>query len=59
MDRNEALKLLKGGLEGVAEWNQRRKAGEEILDLRRADLRQARLARIFHPPFGRPSADYT
>ena len=33
MDRNEALRLLKGGSEGVAEWNRRRKAGEEIPDL--------------------------
>ena len=29
MDREEALKLLKGGPEGVAEWNKRRKAGQK------------------------------
>ena len=28
-----ALKLLNGGLEGVAEWNRRRAAGEEVPDL--------------------------
>ena len=38
MDRDEALRLLKGGPEGVAEWNRRRKAGEGISDLRKADL---------------------
>ena len=38
MDRDEALRLLTGGLEGVAEWNPRREAGEEIPDLRWADL---------------------
>jgi uncharacterized protein YjbI with pentapeptide repeats len=43
MDRDEALRLLKGGLEGAAEWNQRRDAGEEIPDLHGAGLRQARL----------------
>jgi TIR domain-containing protein/pentapeptide repeat protein len=43
MDRNEALRLLKGG--GVAEWNRRRKAGEEIPPLREADLRGANLIR--------------
>jgi TIR domain/Pentapeptide repeats (8 copies) len=45
MDRNEALRLLKGGSEGVAEWNRRRKAGEEIPPLREADLRGAHLIR--------------
>jgi hypothetical protein len=45
MDRNEALRLLKGGSEGVAEWNRRRKAGEEIPHLREADLRGAHLIR--------------
>lgn len=33
MDRDEALRLLEGGPEGVAEWNRRREAGEEIPDL--------------------------
>ena len=45
MDRNEALRLLKGGSEGVAEWNRRRKVGEEIPPLREADLRGAHLIR--------------
>ena len=45
MDRVEALRLLKGGPEGVAEWNQRREAGEEIPHLREADLRGANLIR--------------
>src|SRR5512135_350025 len=45
MDRNKALRLLKGGSEGVAEWNRRRKAGEEIPPLREADLRGANLIR--------------
>ena len=30
MDRDEALKLLSGGPEGVTEWNRRRDTGEEI-----------------------------
>ena len=45
MDRDEALRLLKGGSDGVAEWNQRREAGEEIPDLRVADLEGANLTR--------------
>jgi hypothetical protein len=45
MDRDEALRLLKGGSEGVAEWNRRRKVGEEIPPLREADLRGANLIR--------------
>jgi hypothetical protein len=43
MDRDEALRLLKGGPEGVAEWNRRREAGEEIPDLVGARLDRARL----------------
>ncbi len=38
MDRDEALKLLKGGEEGIREWNQRRDSGVEIPDLSSADL---------------------
>ncbi len=38
MDRDEALKLLKGGEEGIREWNQRRRAGEAIPDLSGANL---------------------
>ena len=30
MNRDEAVKLLKGGPKGIAEWNRRREAGEEI-----------------------------
>jgi hypothetical protein len=33
MDRGGALKLLRGGPDGIAEWNQRRWAGEEFLTL--------------------------
>ena len=43
MDRNEALRLLKGGPEGVAEWN-RRRAGELVPGLGGADLGGASLA---------------
>jgi len=38
LDRDEALKLLKGGEEGIREWNQRRVSGVEIPDLSSADL---------------------
>jgi len=38
MDRDEALKLLRGGEDGVKEWNRRRKEGEEIPNLNGADL---------------------
>jgi hypothetical protein len=38
MDRDEALKLLKGGREGIDEWNRRSEAVEEIPDLTSADL---------------------
>jgi hypothetical protein len=38
MDRNEALRLLKGGEAGVREWNRRREAGEEIPNLRDAEI---------------------
>jgi hypothetical protein len=59
MDRDEALKLLGGGAAGIAQWNRRREAGEEIPDLwdvalsggylrgahlRRADFRRADLS---------------
>lgn len=43
MDRDEALKLLRGGEEGVAEWNRRRESGEETPNLREAVLREASL----------------
>ncbi len=43
MDRDEALKLLRGGEEGVKEWNERRKAGKETPTLVGANLRAAHL----------------
>src|SRR5512146_2444557 len=43
MDRDEALRLLKGGPEGVAEWNWRRSAGEEVPNLLGANLKGADL----------------
>jgi hypothetical protein len=43
MDRDEAFRLLKGGEDGVREWNQRQLRGEAIPDLRGADLRGADL----------------
>ena len=33
MNRDEALKLLNGGKEGIAEWNRCREGGEEIPEL--------------------------
>src|SRR5436305_1943862 len=44
MDRDEALRLLTGGPAGVAEWNRRRGAGEEVPGLIGADLIGADLA---------------
>jgi hypothetical protein len=43
MDREEALRLLRGGEEVVAEWNRWREKEEKIPDLRGAVLRGARL----------------
>jgi uncharacterized protein YjbI with pentapeptide repeats len=43
MDRDEALRLLRGGSEGIAEWNRRRAEGEVFDDLSGADLREAYL----------------
>jgi uncharacterized protein YjbI with pentapeptide repeats len=43
MDRVEALKLLKGRPDGVAEWNRRRDAGEQSPSLREANLIRATL----------------
>jgi len=45
MNRGQALKLLRGGFEGVQEWNTRLQNGEEIVSLRKADLRGADLRR--------------
>ncbi len=44
MNRDEALKLLNGGADGIKEWNRRREAGEEIPELRDADLSGAVVA---------------
>jgi uncharacterized protein YjbI with pentapeptide repeats len=44
MDRDEALKLLRGGEQGIAEWNRRRASGEKIPDLIGAGLRRANLS---------------
>ena len=44
MDRDEALKLLRGGEEGIAEWNRRRESGEELPNLMEADLIRANLS---------------
>ena len=44
MDRDEALKLLKGGEEGIREWNKRRRADEAVPDLTDADLGDANLS---------------
>jgi uncharacterized protein YjbI with pentapeptide repeats len=44
MDRDEALGLLGGGVEGIEEWNRRREAGEVIPALNGARLDGARLA---------------
>ncbi len=43
MDLDEALRLLRGGTEGVTEWNRRRSEGEEIPELTEADLTGANL----------------
>ncbi len=44
MDHLEVLRLLFGGPEGIAEWNQRFQAREEIPSLHRADLSEADLS---------------
>ncbi len=41
MSPDEAIKLLKGGPEGIAEWNRLRESGEEIPNLIGANLRNA------------------
>src|SRR4051795_2742777 len=48
MNGEEAVELLRGGRQGIAEWNRRRSDGEPIpplhfADLRFADLRSAHL----------------
>lgn len=43
MDKDEAIRLLKGGPKGIKEWNERRDAGEEIPLLRDIDLSDANM----------------
>jgi hypothetical protein len=43
VDRRQALKLLRGGTKGIAEWNRRRIAGEAIPDLDGVKLRKAEM----------------
>jgi hypothetical protein len=43
MDRDEAIRLLKGGPDEISEWNERRGRDAHIPDLRGADLRGADL----------------
>ena len=43
MDRDEAIKLLSSGQEGIAEWNQRRESGEGIPELGEVNLNGASL----------------
>ncbi|HOW19588.1 MAG TPA: pentapeptide repeat-containing protein [Phycisphaerae bacterium] len=44
MNQEEALRLLRGGREGIREWNHRRKDGEDVPDLSGIDLSGAALA---------------
>jgi uncharacterized protein YjbI with pentapeptide repeats len=44
MDQDDALKLLRGGREGIREWNRRRKDGEAPPDLSGVDLSDVVLA---------------
>ena len=44
MDRDEALAFLRGGNEGIVEWNRRREAGEDIPELVEANLSDANLS---------------
>ena len=43
MDRDEALRLLNGGKQGVEEWNQRREIERNIPDISGADISGAQL----------------
>jgi uncharacterized protein YjbI with pentapeptide repeats len=44
MDRDEALRLLRAGGDGVRQWNERLDGGEWIPDLSGADLNRADLS---------------
>ena len=55
MDRDEALELLLGGKEGVAEWNRRREAGESLNTLMSESRVLARWYSRNHPTPPAPS----
>ena len=46
MTKEEALKLLRGGEDGIREWNLRREQEEDIPDLRDADLSDVNLSLV-------------
>jgi hypothetical protein len=46
MDRHEAIRLLRGGLDGIREWNQWRRQCEEIPGLSGVDLSGAILSEV-------------
>jgi uncharacterized protein YjbI with pentapeptide repeats len=46
MTEEEAVKLLRGGRDGVLEWNRRREAGEPVPRLAKAALRDAKLGGV-------------
>ena len=48
MDRREALKLLRGGEDGVRKWNRQRGEGEDIAAL----ASSTRVTPRFHPTVG-------
>jgi hypothetical protein len=45
LDRDEALKLLRGGEKGVAEWNRRSEFAQDSPALDETNLREANLRR--------------
>jgi hypothetical protein len=49
MERDEAVRLLTGGREGIREWNERREAGEPIPSLHSANLTKATLHFLSRP----------
>jgi hypothetical protein len=46
MNRDEALKLLRGGRQGIRKWNQWCKSAEDIPSLSGADFSEARLTSV-------------
>ena len=59
MNRDEALKLLKGEEQGISEWNLRRTSGEEIPDLHGVGLAGAKLLRANLTGADLREADFT